>query len=511
MSMPTLRRDFPKDPWNFLANKLAQIQPILAESHEDALLPEITDPNETNRTTPLVGLLNTAAYTKAEIFDPYFDTQGVDKLVLRMSIQDRALHVFTNPDQTHERTRIADLHKALEVRGPLIPCALRVTVLQRSFHDRFLFLHTPEGISAYVLTNSLDGLNKDYPLWIVPMRSRAGVLAYQYAQSLRAPHPHKPNQKPILWDWDSVEYSQKVRRTMDEERHQEYRDLLSTEAYRWLASHRFILDNDKVPESVSPDAVRDLLSRPITPDFGVLGRLCYHDIVQEPDVQNALVQRFALTPVEVNTLVQALEETFQPLHLAQSPTVRGIATTLKKLIETRSTGTFSLSSAFSRLAGWLTGELWLYGMTNPYRSYLWGWLADVAPERAYELCLKWHDLAWLIYVMETFHGNPKRLQWIVGLAQQRQDDQFLLSLALAIVTQSAIGVPASRSWGPDACLRTWDQCFPGLITGRLKTFALLVAYGHRDADDRGGLRQRVIDTTWRVIAPHETIEEDRGR
>ena len=496
ISMPTLRRDFSKDPWNFLANKLAQTRPILAESQEDALLPEIADPNETNRTPPLVCLLNTVAYTKAEIFDPYFDTQGVDKLVLRMSAQDRDLHVFTNPDQTRERTRIADLKKALEVRGPLIPCALRVTVLQHSFHDRFLFMHTPDGISAYVLTNSLDGLNKDYPLWIVPMKARAGVLAHQYTQSLRAPHPQKSHQ--ILWD--SVEYDQKVRRTMDEKRHLEYLDLLSTEAYRWLELNGFILDNDKVPESVSPDAVRDLLSRSTTPDFEVLGRLCYHDIVQELDVQDALVQRFTMTPVEVNTLVKALEETFRPPDLAQGPTVCEIATRLKELIETRSTGKFSLSGAFSYLAGWMTGELRLYDMTNPHRSYLWGWLADAAPERAYGLCLKLQDLAWLTYVMETFHVNPKRLQWVVALAQQRQDDQFLLSLALVIVTQSAVGVSAFRSLGPDACLSTWDQCFPGLIIGRLKTFALLVAYGHRCAEDLGVLQQRVIEA-WKAAPP----------
>src|SRR5262249_12450049 len=146
-------------------------------------------------------------------------------------------------------------------------------------------------------------------------------------------------------------------------------------------------------------------------------------------------------------------------------------------IETRCTEKFPLSHAINCLAAWVKEKPLLDNLANPHRLYLWDWLADVAPERSYELLLKLYDPAWLNYFIATFCDHPKRLRLVVELSQKKQDDRFLLSLGLIIVTQSAISVPSSRLLDPEACLRAWEYGFPKLITGRLKTFALLGVYG----------------------------------
>lgn len=115
-----------------------------------------------------------AKSSRAWLVDPFFDQEGASALLPRIGNQDVQLIIYTS--LPNDKGSLSRLQQYLaQARAVLLPLQLTVYRLTKSdggqpFHDRFLILErSGDRPIGYMLSNSLSGAAKDYPLVITEL------------------------------------------------------------------------------------------------------------------------------------------------------------------------------------------------------------------------------------------------------------------------------------------------------------------------------------------------------
>ena len=147
----------------------------------------------------LNGLLDGASARRAVLVDPWFGTEALHQLAMRLASVDIEITILTSwldkdPD-TGERLDDASLTDMLagaleKVKIYLNPRLSLINLVdgsERAFHDRYLLLYPYEGLSkVFLLSNSLNAAGRNWPFAMSLMAADAAREARLYIEGLNA-------------------------------------------------------------------------------------------------------------------------------------------------------------------------------------------------------------------------------------------------------------------------------------------------------------------------------------
>lgn len=124
----------------------------------------------------LESLIDDREFDEIWIVDPYFDVSTALKIFSRVKNSSHHIHLLTAVEW-----KLDKINKFAE----MFACGIEVHFFKKeSFHDRYIIRKSKSHMDAYMLSNSINNLAKNYPLVICELSYEVMIKVYNYLNNL---------------------------------------------------------------------------------------------------------------------------------------------------------------------------------------------------------------------------------------------------------------------------------------------------------------------------------------
>jgi hypothetical protein len=210
----------PDGSWRSYTKKMREFSDeAFPKSSEDKWFPKGIH-GEVGAILHLNKMLNAGAVRRAILADPWFGSDSVERLLLRLTSQDLDIHIVTSwastdpdtdiPLPSGDKSTVAlenSLKKVRHVLNPKVTVSNMVKKGRQAFHDRYIVIYPHEGpTKTFLLSNSINKMAGNWPFAMSLLSTSAGLEVRTYVEGIcRGDDIAKERQLHETMRWSSNE------------------------------------------------------------------------------------------------------------------------------------------------------------------------------------------------------------------------------------------------------------------------------------------------------------------